>query len=94
MGFVIKHESNHNLRVHQICLYDRVKFIDVNTRYVCIYDDLSIIPCNDIDANAPLIFEKTINPQVDPRTYVCIKVKDQQRNPLAINIVSLEERAM
>lgn len=73
------------LRAHRIFLYDRVMFLDAKTKYVHIYDDTSIIPCDTIDTSAPVIFERTTNPQIDPRTYVCIKVNDEQRNPLVIH---------
>lgn len=71
--------------LHRLGLYDRVVFVDsYNTKYVCVYDDSSIIPCDEIDINSPIIFEKSINPQVDPRTYVCIKVGDKQREKLVL----------
>ena len=72
------------LRAHKICLYDRVMFLDAKTKYVHIYEDTSIVPCDTIDTNAHIIFERTINPQIDPRTYVCIKVGDEQRERLVI----------
>ena len=85
MGFCIKAKFDSYVQVHEIRLYDRVMFLDATTKYVCVYDDSSMIPCNDIDINASAIFERTINPQVDPRTYVCIKIKDKQREPLIIH---------
>ena len=73
------------VRLYPLCLYDRVMFMNANTKYVCIYNDSSITLCNDIDINAPVIFERTINPEIDRRIYVCIKVEDEQREPLVIN---------
>ena len=69
----------------KINLYDRIIFTEnYNTKYVCVYNN-SIIPLNDIDINAPLILERTINPEIDPRTYVVIKVGEKQRDPLIIH---------
>ena len=74
-----------SLRYHKLGLYDRVMFVDdPKTKYVLVDEQSSIIPSDTIDVNADVIFEKTINPQIDPRTYVCIKVGDKQRERLII----------
>ena len=73
------------VRLHPLGLYDRVICTDnYQTKYICIDENLSINPCDTIDTNATIIFEKSINPQVDPRTYVCIKVGNKQREQLVI----------
>lgn len=71
--------------VRQLNLYDMIIFNnDYKTKYVCFNDDC-LVPCNEIDANAGLILERTINPEIDPRTYVVIKIGDKQRDPLIIH---------
>ena len=72
--------------VQEICLYDCILCFDDDDSletYINCYKD-SCVKSNQIDINAPIIFERTINPQIDPRTYVCIKVGDKQRDPLII----------
>lgn len=71
--------------VRELNLYDRIIFkYNYNTKYVC-FNNNSLTPCDDIDVNAPLILERTINPEIDPRTYIVIKLGDKQRDPLIIH---------
>lgn len=65
-------------------LYDRVIFVDdVKSKYVCLYEDANtLLAQNHLNGTECVVLEKTINPQIDPRTYVCIKVGNECREDL------------
>lgn len=65
-------------------LYDRVIFVDdFKSKYVCLYEDSdTLVAQNNLDGTECVVLEKTINPQIDPRTYVCIKVGSECREDL------------
>lgn len=65
-------------------LYDRIRFIDAfESKYVCLYEDSNqLVAQNNLNGTESVVFEKTTNPQVDPRTYVCIKVGSECREDL------------
>lgn len=65
-------------------LYDRVIFVDdFKSKYVCLYaDSNTLVAQNNLDGTECVVLEKTINPQIDPRTYVCIKVGSECREDL------------
>lgn len=70
--------------VKKLDLYDRVIFVDdVKSKYVCLYEDCNtLIDRNDLEGTESVVFEKTINPCINPRTYVCIKIGDKCREDL------------
>lgn len=70
--------------VKKLNLYDRVIFIDdFKSKYVCLYEDSNILfTQNNLNGTECVVLEKTINPQIDPRTYVCIKVGNKCREDL------------
>lgn len=65
-------------------LYDRVVFVDnFKSKYICLYENSNeLVHQNSLDGTEYVVFEKTINPQIDPRTYVCIKVGSECREDL------------
>jgi hypothetical protein len=65
-------------------LYDRVIFVDdFKSKYVCLYESSNTLVAQDhLDGTECVVLEKTINPQIDPRTYVCIKVGSECREDL------------
>ena len=65
-------------------LYDRVIFVDnFKSKYVCLYENSNtLVAQNNLDGTELVVLEKTINPQIDPRTYVCIKVGSECREDL------------
>ena len=65
-------------------LYDRVIFVDdFKSKYVCLYEDSDTLVAQDnLNGTECVVLEKTINPQIDPRTYVCIKVGSECREDL------------
>lgn len=65
-------------------LYDRIIFVDdFKSKYVCLYEDSNtLVAQNNLDGTECVVLEKTINPQIDPRTYVCIKVGSECREDL------------
>ena len=70
--------------VKKLDLYDRVIFVDdFKSKYVCLHEDSdTLVAQNNLDGVECVVFEKTINPQIDPRTYVCIKVGSECREDL------------
>jgi hypothetical protein len=70
--------------VKKLDLYDRVIFIDdFKSKYVCLYEDSNtLVAQNNLDGTECVVLEKTINPQIDPRTYVCVKVGNECREDL------------
>lgn len=69
----------------EIGLYDHIRFADelATKQYICAYKNSKMwTPLDTIDKNAYIIFERTINPDLDPRTYVCIKIGNQMRENL------------
>ena len=81
MRFITKDGNNFVKAVH---LYDRVFFGNIATKYICWYADTRYLNCTDEpDMNAHCIFEKTINPDLDPGWYVCVKCGDEYRANLA-----------
>lgn len=70
--------------VKKLDLYDRVIFVDdFKSKYVCLYADSdTLVAQNNLDGTECVVLEKTINPQIDPRTYVCIKVGSECREDL------------
>ena len=70
--------------VKKLDLYDRVIFIDdFKSKYVCLYENSNtLVAQNNLDGTEYVVLEKTINPQIDPRTYVCIKVGSECREDL------------
>ena len=70
--------------VKKLDLYDRVIFIDdFKSKYVCLYENSNtLVTQNNLDGTECVVLEKTINPQIDPRTYVCIKVGSECREDL------------
>lgn len=74
----------------EIGLYDRLRFADelAIKNYICAYQNSQTwIPLDTIDKNAYMIFERTINPDLDPKIYVCIKIGDQMRENLKENSI-------
>lgn len=65
-------------------LYDRVMFIDdFKSKYVCLYEDSdTLVAQNNLNGMERVVLEKTINPQIDPRIYICIKVGNECREDL------------
>lgn len=70
--------------VKKLDLYDRIIFTDdFKSKYVCLYEDSNtLIIQNNLNGTEYVVLEKTINPQIDPRTYVCIKVGNKCREDL------------
>lgn len=70
--------------VKKLDLYDRVIFVDdFKSKYVCLYESSNTLVAQDhLDGTECVVLEKTINPQIDPRTYVCIKVGSECREAL------------
>lgn len=70
--------------VKELNLYDRVLFTDnFKSKYVCLYTTSNtLIALNSLTGLEYIVFEKTINPKIDPRTYVCIKVGNKCREDL------------
>lgn len=70
-------------RAYKLCLYDRLIFnSELTTKtYINVYPD-QFIPSNTPDITADAIFERTINPNLNPRIYVCIKVGNEYREDL------------
>ena len=70
--------------VKKLDLYDRVIFLDnFKSKYVCLYESSNTLVVQDhLDGTECVVLEKTINPQIDPRTYVCIKVGSECREDL------------
>ena len=70
--------------VKKLDLYDRIIFTDdFKSKYVCLYEDSNtLVAQNNLDGTERIVLEKTINPQIDPRTYVCIKVGNECREDL------------
>lgn len=71
-------------RLKKLDLYDRALFVDdFKSKYVCLYEGSNtLVAQNNLDGTECVVFEKTINPQIDPRTYVCIKVGSECREDL------------
>ena len=77
--------NDNKVRCHLLGLYDRVGFVDefATKKYICIYEDSpTLTPRDTIDRTACVIFERTINPYVDPRIYICIKIGNKMREDL------------
>lgn len=70
--------------VKKIDLYDRIIFMDdFKSKYVCLYEDSNtLVAQNNLNGTECVVLEKTTNPQIDPRTYVCIKVGSECREDL------------
>lgn len=70
--------------VKKLDLYDRIIFTDdFKSKYVCLYEDSNtLVAQNNLNGTECVVLEKTINPQIDPRTYVCIKVGSECREDL------------
>lgn len=77
-------KDNPTTYAKKLDLYDRVIFIDsFESKYVCMYKGSNeLVAKNNLDGTECVVFEKTINPQVDHRTYVCIKVGNECREDL------------
>ena len=73
-------------------LYDRVIFVDnFKSKYICLYENSNeLVHQNNLNGTEYVVFEKTINPQIDPRTYVCIKVGSECRKDLRKKDVNYE----
>ena len=83
----VTHEAN--IFARQIHLYDRLWFGDNTAKYICWRKDESLgkdvgrlIYSNNPDKNSDIVFEKTINPEIDPHCYVCIKCGNECREDL------------
>ena len=70
--------------VKKLDLYDRIIFVDnFKSKYVCLHEDSNtLVPQDNLNGTECVVLEKTINPQIDPRTYVCIKVGSECREDL------------
>lgn len=70
--------------VKKLNLYDRIMFVDdFKSKYICLYEGSNtLVAQNNLDGTECVVLEKTINPQIDPRTYVCIKVGSECREDL------------
>lgn len=71
-----------------IGLYDRLRFADelAIKKYICAYKNSKIwTPLDTIDKNAYMVFERTINPNLNSSIYVCIKIGDKMREDLKEN---------
>lgn len=79
-------ENTSAIYVKELNLYDRVIFTDnFKSKYVCLYAaSNTLIVQNSLTGMEDVVFEKTINPQIEPRTYVCIKVGSKCREDLKI----------
>ena len=81
----ITHEADAFVR--RVELYSRRYFANNPTKYICWYKDEDIgknagrlVYSEQPDPNADIIFEKTINPELDPHGYICIKCGDEWRD--------------
>ena len=76
---------NQGVRLYPLCLYDKFKFIGelATKKYVCVYtEQWQFIPTDAPNKTADVIFERTIDPNLDSKIYVCIKLGDEMREDL------------